>query len=336
MKLSDIGEFGFIDRIAKDGIIRPGGLIQGIGDDAAVLEKDSQTHYLVTKDLLVEDVHFLKSKITPWQLGWKSLAVNLSDIAAMGGIAKEAFLSLGIPKDMDVEFWDEFYRGFKDLAAERDVNLTGGDTTGSQGSIVVSVTVVGEVPASEVMYRKGATPGDHVVVTGYLGDSAAGLQIILDNDAESEQKFPTLIDAHNQPRPHLDEGRWLAASGGVTSMIDVSDGLASDLGHILERSEMGASINLSNIPLSETFQEYVEFRGLDPWKLSLSVGEDYVLLCTIRDDNYEEIRQQWEQRFQFPLWEVGIIEVEPGIRHQHRDGVSTIELLNGFDHFRQK
>ncbi len=336
MKLSDIGEFGFIDRIAKDGIIRPGGLIQGIGDDTAVLEKDSQTHYLVTKDLLVEDVHFLKHKITPWQLGWKSLAVNLSDIAAMGGIAKEAFLSLGIPKDMDVEFWDEFYRGFKELAAEWDVNLTGGDTTGSQGPIVVSVTVVGEVPVSEVVYRKGAASRDHVVVTGYLGDSAAGLQIILDNDTESERNFPSLLEAHNQPRPHLDEGRWLAASGAVTSMIDISDGLASDLGHILERSEMGASINLSNIPLSEPFQEYVEFRGLDPWKLSLSVGEDYVLLCTIRDDNFEEIRQQWEQRYQFPLCEVGIIEVEPGIRHQHRDGESTIELLSGFDHFRQK
>ncbi len=117
-------------------------------------------------------------------------------------------------------------------------------------------------------------------------------------------------------------------------MIDVSDGLVSDLRHILERSEMGASINLSNIPLSEPFQEYVEFRGLDPWKLSLSAGEDYVLLCTIRDDNFEETRQQWEQRYQFPLWEVGTIEVEPGIRHQHRDGVSTIELLSGFDHFR--
>ena len=158
MKLSDIGEFGFIDRMAKDGIIRPSGLIQGIGDDTAVLEKDTQTHYLVTKDLLVEDVHFLKSRISPYQLGWRSLAVNLSDIAAMGGIAKEAFLSLGIPNDMDVEFWDEFYRGFKELAAKWDVNLTGGDTTGSQGPIVVSVTVVGEVPVSEVVYRKGAAP----------------------------------------------------------------------------------------------------------------------------------------------------------------------------------
>lgn len=336
MKLSDIGEFGFIDRMTTDSIVRPSGLIQGIGDDTAVLEKDSQTHYLVTKDLLVEDVHFLKKKITPYQLGWKSLAVNLSDIAAMGGIAKEAFLSLGIPKDMDVEFWDEFYRGFKDLATLWDVNLTGGDTTGSQGPIVVSVTVVGEVPASDVVYRKGAGSEDHIVVTGYLGDSAAGLQIILDNDIEAEECFPLLIEAHNQPRPHLAEGRWLAASGAVTSMIDVSDGLTSDLGHILELSEMGASINLSNIPLSETFQEYVEFRDLDPWKLSLSVGEDYVLLCTIRDDKFAELKQQWEQRFHCPLWEVGVIEVEPGIRHQFRDGQTPLELLSGFDHFRQK
>jgi thiamine-monophosphate kinase len=333
VKLSDIGEFGFIDRFTPDSIYRAQGLIEGIGDDAAVLEKDSRTFSLVTTDLLVEDVHFLKDKMTPWQLGWKSLAVNLSDIAAMGGIAREAFLSLGIPKDMDLHFWDEFYRGFKDLAAKWNVNLSGGDTTGSKGPIVVSVTVIGEVPANEVVYRRGAKPGDRIAVTGILGDSAAGLHILLNGNSQTEHQYPELVKAHLEPTPHLTEGRWLAESGAVTAMIDISDGLSSDLGHILKRSEVGATVDLSQIPLSDSFLNYIESHGLDPLKLSLGVGEDYVLLCTIDSAQSDQIQRNWQQHFQRPLHIVGTIETEPGIRHIHPDGTRSTTTKLGFDHF---
>ena len=336
MKLSDIGEFGFIDRFTPDSIYRAKGLIQGIGDDAAVLEKDGRSFYLVTTDLLVEDVHFLRKKITPWQLGWKSLAVNLSDIAAMGGIAEEAFLSLGIPKDMEVGFWDEFYRGFKELAMKWNVNLSGGDTTGSRGPIVVSVTVLGEVPVDEVVYRRGAQPGDRVVVTGFLGDSAAGLDILLDDRSDNEISDSYLIKAHNEPKPHLAEGRWLAQTGAVTAMIDISDGLASDLGHILERSELGATVDLAKIPLSNPFIKYVDMKKLDKWKLSLGGGEDYVLLCTIQAGEFDRIMEDWERHFGRPLYEVGAIETEKGLRYRHLDGKLGDSTAMGYDHFAGK
>jgi thiamine-monophosphate kinase len=333
LKLSEIGEFGFIDRITPKCITRTQGLIQGIGDDAAVLEKDSRSYFLVTTDLLVEDVHFLKQKISPWQLGWKSLAVNLSDIAAMGGIAREAFLSLGIPPNMDVEFWDEFYRGFKELASQWKVNLSGGDTTGSKGPIVVSVTVVGEVLKNEVIYRRGAQPGDHIVVTGNLGDSGAGLDILLQNDTISESEYASLVKIHHEPIPHLMEGRWLAQTGSVTAMIDISDGLAQDLGHICDLSSVGAKIDLGKIPLSETFTKYVESRNRNRWELSLGAGEDYVLLCTIKNDRFPEIRQAWETHFRRPLFEIGVIEEVKGIRYQKSDGTFVNISKAGFDHF---
>jgi len=333
VKLSDIGEFGFIDRITPESIKRAEGLVQGIGDDAAVLEKDEQSYSLVTTDLLIEDVHFLRKKITPWQLGWKSLAVNLSDIAAMGGIAREAFLSLGIPRDMDVGFWDEFYRGFNDLARHWDVNLSGGDTTGSRGPIIVSVTVVGEVPKLQVIYRKGAVPGDRIVVTGFLGDSAAGLDILLNDRANDASSYPDLIKAHNEPVPHLAEGRWLAQTQAVSSMIDVSDGLASDLGHILKRSGTGATVDLSRIPLSEPYRAYMTSRGTDPWELSLGGGEDYVLLCTIKEDRFEAVRSEWETYFDRPLFDVGVVESRPGLRYISPNGVPKETALRGFDHF---
>ena len=333
MKLSEIGEFGFIDRITPNCVTRSQGLIQGIGDDAAVLKKDSRFYFLVTTDLLVEDVHFLRRKITPWQLGWKSLAVNLSDIAAMGGIAREAFLSLGIPKDMDVDYWDDFYRGFKELATQWKVNLSGGDTTGSCGPIVVCVTVVGEVPKEEVIYRRGAKPGDRIVVTGNLGDSGAGLDILLEKDTQAELEFANLLKAHHEPTPHLTEGRWLARTGAVTAMIDISDGLAQDLGHICDRSGVGARIELQKIPLSETFINYVESRKRNRWELSLGAGEDYVLLCTIRKERFQEIHQTWEKHFGHPLFEIGTIEKEKSIQYQNTDGTLVNIGKTGFDHF---
>jgi thiamine-monophosphate kinase len=333
MKLSDIGEFGFIDRFTPDSIKRAQGLIQGIGDDAAVLEKDSRSYFLVTTDLLIEDVHFLRNKISPWQLGRKSLAVNLSDIAAMGGIATEAFLSLGIPKDMDVGYWDDFYRGFKDLAARWEVNLSGGDTTRSKGPIVISVTVIGDVPIDEVIYRKGAQPGDRIAVTGFLGDSAAGLDLIINNRTEDESRYPDLIKAHNEPIPHLAEGRFLAHYGAVTAMIDISDGLTSDLGHIVERSSIGATVELEKIPLSKSFKGYMESKNRDKWKLSLGGGEDYVLLCTITPDRFDTIRRDWEKQFRRPLYDIGVIEEKLGLRFSHPDGAEETLFLKGFDHF---
>jgi len=175
MELSEIGEFGFIRRVSRGCLIRSEGVERAIGDDAAAFLVPSDELTLVTTDLLVERVHFLRDATTPFNLGHKAMAVNLSDIAAMGGTAREAFVSTAIPVGCPVEYLDELYDGMKSLAARYGVNILGGDTTGSAADLVLNVTVVGHVRRNEVLYRSGAKPGDAVCVTGPVGDSRAGL-----------------------------------------------------------------------------------------------------------------------------------------------------------------
>jgi thiamine-monophosphate kinase len=176
-------------------------------------------------------------------------------------------------------------------------------------------------------------PGDRIVVTGNLGDSGAGLDIILKNDNDAERMYPSLLKAHHEPTPHLKEGRWLAESGAITAMIDISDGLAQDLGHICDLSGVGARIGLEKIPLSDTFVQYIESRKCNRWELSLGAGEDYVLMCTIRQDKFDEIQRKWQQHFQRPLFVVGTIEEAKGIRYPKPDGTFIKIGKTGFDHF---
>ena len=259
----DIGEFELI-RVIKGA--------DELSDDCAVVRPRSGTDVLVSTDMLMEGTHFILDDIDPYDLGWKSAAVNISDVAASGGRPVGMFLSLSLPGSLPVEWVRRFAEGFR----AQGVPLLGGDTTGSKGPVCINVCILGECPAGKAVTRGGAKPGDLVCVTGTLGDSAAGLGAILEGrKSECPQR---LLERHYRPTPRVQEG--LALAPFASAMMDVSDGLVSDLPHILEESGCpGADIDCAALPLSP---ELLAFAGRqDALRLASGGGEDYELLFTM-------------------------------------------------------
>ena len=275
------GEFELIDWIKRQFRVPDG--VLGIGDDCAVLPQREGLETLVTTDMLVEGVHFLLEDIDPYSLGWKSAAVNLSDIAGMGGKPVGTFFSCALPKKLDDGFLIGVFEGYKALSDRFDCPLLGGDTTSSLDKLCINVTVLGECGAGQSRKRSAAQPGDLVCVTGPLGDSAAGLKVILEN-AAAEKEEGILRERHYRPVPRIEEGMKLAATPGVNAMMDISDGIGSDLRHILEESGKGARIDVRSLPLSAELRTVCARRGWDPVELALDGGEDYELLFTCRPD----------------------------------------------------
>jgi len=275
MKLAELGEFGFIERIRR--AVAPGaGLRLGIGDDCAAVVLPPGELLLTTTDLLVEDVHFRREWTDLRTLGRKSVSVNVSDIAAMGGTPRQLYLGLAVPAGMRVEELDAFVAGFLEAAQRYGATLAGGDTSRSPGPLLISVTAEGSVPEGEIVRRGGARPGDAVYVSGHLGDSALALRRMLAGEAPE----PTLARRHHDPQARTGLGRALAGAGVASAMIDVSDGLLADLGHILEASGVGAEIEEAALPLSDPFRRALaQEAGL--LELALAGGEDYELLFTV-------------------------------------------------------
>lgn len=285
MDLRELGEFGLIEEI-KQGIEVPQGYL-GIGDDCAVMPQKSGMETLVSTDMLIEGTHFLMDDISAYRLGWKSAAVNISDIAAMGGRCTGSFLSFALPKGLGKEWTDEFFRGYKEISSLYGCPLLGGDTTSSPDRLCISVTVTGEAPAGKSVKRSNAAIGDLICVTGDLGDSGCGLKIILEGsgrDSDAEK----LIARHYLPMPRVKEGMEIAAAG-ASAMMDISDGIGSDLRHIIEASGVGAEIDTSMIPLSNELKSKCAEYGWDPLELAISGGEDYELLFTISEENAKKI-----------------------------------------------
>lgn len=272
------GEFELIDHI-KGMFPVPEG-IKGIGDDCAVIPQKTGYETLVSTDMLVEGSHFLLEDITAYQLGWKSAAANFSDIAAMGGSPAGSFLALAIPESLPEGWMEDFLKGYRDISERYGFPLLGGDTTASKNRLCICVTVMGQAPAGGSRKRNDARPGDLVCVTGCLGDSAAGLQAILlglPRTGEAE----ILVKRHYLPEPRIAEGIELAGNAGVHAMMDISDGVGSDLRHILEESGTGAVVNVNHLPLSAEMERFCTRNGLDPVELALCGGEDYELLFTV-------------------------------------------------------
>ena len=334
MKLKDIGEFGFIDRIRNGCLIRTDGVVQAIGDDAAAFELAEGELTLVTTDLLVERVHFLRDATTGFNLGYKALAVNLSDIAAMGGTAREAFISIAVPADCDLAFLEDLYKGMRHLATQYDVNLLGGDTTSSKTDLVINVAVVGSVSANQMLTRQAARPGDRIYSTGYLGNSRAGLHLILSGIAPVTKDHRALFETHILPYPYLTEGQFLAAQAGLHAAIDVSDGLSSDLGHILSASEVGARLWCERIPVSLPLQRFCNQFGFDAVEYALAGGEDYTLVVTIATDQAEAVQKSYEKHFGKPLFELG--EITDTCRLELVDSAGRIRpaVAEGWNHFK--
>ncbi|HSQ78142.1 MAG TPA: thiamine-phosphate kinase [Nitrospirota bacterium] len=340
MKISDLGEFGLIGRIQKLAPRKSSSTLIGIGDDSAALKLPASRALLITTDLLIEGVHFDLSYTDFFSLGWKSASVNLSDIAAMGGIPRFCLTALGIPAGVSVEQITEFYRGFNALLKSYRTTLIGGDTCSSRKGLFISVTALGEVEPKRIITRAGARPGDRIFVTGTLGDSAAGLELLQMRNAKfgkrsekseirnSKSALQILIARHLRPVPRVKWGRKIALSGCASAMIDLSDGLSSDLLHICEQSGVGAEISSERIPLSGSLLKASGQLKKQPRYYALSGGEDYEILFTVPGDKAKKL-----QTMRIPATEIG--RVTGGSRPVLIDADGRKKALRptGYDHF---
>lgn len=327
--LAALGEFGFISRLTS--AVKNGhGVLTGIGDDAAVTVLTPGMQLLTSTDMLLEDVHFRLNWHDPSLLGRKSLAVNLSDIAAMGGIPRWATLSLAIPKSLTLDVLDSFCAGFLSMAAEHDITLIGGDTCSSKSGLTLSVTIMGEQFPERIIRRTGARPGDEIWVTGTLGDAALGLQLLEENRATTGHE--TLISRLLDPAPRLAFGRALAESGLVTAMIDISDGIMADFGHIAEMSGVGGTIQINQLPLSDELKKTVAHFSPFPWKFPLAGGEDYELCFTVAAENREKITGL-VKKSGVTATAVGIVTDSKKVIALDENGLSFDHSSSGFNHF---
>lgn len=329
MKLSRLGEFALIERIRRRTPIGRGVRL-GIGDDAAWVEHPAGSS-LITADLLIEDIHFNLQWTSLSDLGHKSLAVNLSDIAAMGGVPAYVILSLGIPAHFDSRQIAQLYRGLSALAKKSRVYLVGGDTNVAK-SLVISVCVVGHAPFTPVR-RSGARAGDDIYVTGTLGDSALGLKYLRQrNISVKEGPLAQLLARHHRPIPRLAAGAALARGKLATAMIDVSDGLLQDLGHICKASGVGALIWNEQLPLSRAYRKLAGRAGT---RYALSGGEDYELLFCARPRVRARI-ENLTKVVPVPITRVGTcVQAKKGIVVIDSAGRQIASGNKGHDHFRK-
>jgi thiamine-monophosphate kinase len=288
-------ETALITALAREFGPAPSQVIVGIGDDCAALALNGTDYLLWTVDTLVEGVHFDLSYTSLFQLGWKSLAVNLSDIAAMGGEPRHALLSLAWPYHRDRRLALEFAAGLAQAAREYGVAVIGGDTVASPEALVVTLTLTGQVPAAQMLRRSGARPGDLIFVTGYLGEAAAGLEILRQGLELAPDLREPLVAAQLAPRPQLTAGRLLAREGLATALIDTSDGVATDLYHICQASGVGARLPAASVPVSPRVLTAAPALGRDPLNLALTGGEDYLLLFTAPPGTGERLGRGFSQ-----------------------------------------
>ncbi|MGA2363792.1 MAG: thiamine-phosphate kinase [Candidatus Aminicenantales bacterium] len=299
------------------------GVRLGIGDDAAVVR--SPKELLLTKDLLVEGVDFRRSLHPPRLLGRKSLNVNLSDIAAMGGRPLHAVLGLALPGETEREWLSEFLAGFREASREAGVALVGGDISEAR-EILISVTVTGE--AGPFVPRSGARPGDLVFVSGSLGDAAAGLRLLKKGTRQGKNRAANpLIKAFLDPAPRLELGSLLARRKLASAMIDVSDGLSVDLAHICEESGVGAEVELGRVPISGALRRFMK----NPLLLALDGGEDFELLFTVRPRNVPRLRRLGPL---FKITEIGRITAEKRIVIVDSAGRKKPLAIRGYEHFK--
>lgn len=328
MKVWELGEFGLIDLIAKTvGKPSRAELVLGIGDDTAAW-RTGKSIQLATTDILIQDVHFNLENITWRDLGWKALAVNISDIAAMGGTPSYAMVSLGLPPDTEVTSVRELYRGLKDIAGKFDVDIVGGNISRAT-VVIIDVSLIGK--ASRILLtRSAAKPGDLIAVTGYLGTSAAGCRMLKSSLRLDRSTTALLQKAHLRPNPRVAEGQILAKNG-VKAAIDISDGLISDLTHICEASKVGARVRIDRLPVHPKVKTVCKDESLN---MALSGGEDYELLFTAKSRVINRIREVMST----PVTVIGEITKEHSgkVTLLDKQGKAIDWGERGWDHFRSQ
>ena len=299
-EIGAIGEFGLIDKINQRVVLQHASTLKGIGDDAAIIDGGSDHKKLISTDMLLEGVHFDLSYMPLTHLGYKAVTVNVSDIAAMNGIPKQMTISLGLSNRMSVEAVEALYEGIYAAAKDYQIDIIGGDTTSSRSGLVISITLIGESAPDNIAYRNGAKEGDILCLSGDIGGAYMGLQILerekevfkVDPKMQPQlDKYSYIVGRQLRPKARMDVIHELRDLGILpTSMIDISDGLASEIFHLCEQSQKGACIYEDKLPIAkQTFETAAEF-SMDPNTAALNGGEDYELLFTIDQKDFEKMK----------------------------------------------
>jgi thiamine-monophosphate kinase len=340
--IQKIGEFGLISRFQSLLKHKSPQTILGIGDDCAVFNTDKGRYQVISTDALVEGVHFDLKTHSAKILAEKSLAVNLSDIAAMGAEPKIALISIAIPNTLSKKFLDQFYRSLDNVSHQYNIEIVGGDTVSSLKHLFINIVIIGEAKKNRIFTRKGAKPGDKIFVTGSLGDSSLGLKILTSPKRKwkgSQTWQKSLKNKHLSPNPRVAFSQILANSKlPVTAMIDISDGLLQDLGHICQQSEVGADLIESCIPMSDSFIKFSKINNLQIKNHVLSGGEDYELLFTLKPENDKKLKpylNSTDLPVDLPVTYIGDITNSTGkiFLTGGKGNRKTLQKPDGFDHF---
>jgi len=334
-RIGDIGEFALIERLQRF-LQPPSGsqIIKSIGDDCAVLQPAADADLIVTTDSQEEGVHYRLDWSTPEDIGWRCLAINVSDIAAMAGRPLGAVVALSLPADLDVAFVDGLYTGMQALAQDMACPIIGGNMTKTTGRISVTITVLGEVPRGQAVYRSGAQPGDAIWVTGTLGGAKAGLEALLHPEAVRDTPAAHALACYRRPQPRLPEALFLRQRAALHSLLDLSDGLSGDLRHICEASGVAAQIEAEAVPMHDDTRRIAQALNADPLSYALHGGEDFELCFTALPGSIEAIQADFEQQFNRSLTRVGAIQHGEGVTLAQPDGSMAALPSRGYDHFR--
>lgn len=327
-----LSEREIIDLIRQQSKRDTAGLTTGIGDDCAVFGSNRNSRWLITTDTLVDSVHFDRSFHPTGLLGRKCVGVSLSDIAAMGGIPRFILISLSMPPELPAKWLKEWFSGVTEICDEFNCSLIGGDTVQSK-ELSITVTVIGEPGPGGIIYRSGACENDTVYVSGHLGNSGAGLLLLQKKKGNSRiKKWADFINAHLNPVPQVDLGQQLALSGFVTSMQDISDGLATDLSHICFESGVGAILSQISLPQHPKLKDAANCLQCDHLDLQLFQGEDYQLVFTVRQGREKQVESIIAGTLNLAIHPVGRIKKGSGVMLQQTDGKLVDISYMGYEH----
>ena len=332
MNLKQLGEYGLVERIKRHIANENRNMLVGPGDDCFASLVPPGMAVLATTDMLIEDRHFRRRWISPQELGYKAMAVNISDLAAMGGCrSAHAMIALGMPKDLSVGFVDNLYIGMHKCAKKYGVSIAGGDTVSSSKDIVISISLIGYTSPKYILKRSGAQIGDIICVTGTFGDAFAGLSLLENSQKQLKNKpnwMCKLIHSQLLPEPRMREALALSSRGLATSMIDSSDGLAASAGFIAKESKKCALLSLEDIPVSDSFAQWAQTgKRTDGCEAALFGGEEYELVFTVRPKNLSRVLKLIPK-----VSVVGKIAGGRGVKYLDR-GRPIAMSSNTFEHF---
>ena len=334
MTVRELGEFALLARLQQR--LKPGEapvVVRGIGDDCAVLRPAAGQDLLVTTDTQEEGVHFRRDWSSAEDIGWRCLAVNVSDIAAMGGVPVGAVVALSLPETLQASYLEAIYDGMSALADACDCPIVGGNISKSAERLSVTITVLGSTPRDGALRRDSALIGDDIWVTGDLGGAKAGLESLLRPQAVAGLSTGGVLSRYRRPEPRLREALHVRQHG-ARSLIDLSDGLSSDLAHICEASGVGAELFADRIPISVETRQVAGALGLDALSMALHGGEDFELCLTAPPSLATPLAQSFRDQFDCSLTRIGAIQPGTGIFLRHRDGRNETLAASGYDHFR--